>query len=223
MSSPWRPGTSGIATLALRSGDPRGFSLQQVVLGTIIAGFLSGVLMAQLALGEPLWQRGLAWAAFAVVFGVLVALVIGPVLEILTGHFVAIALWLGASALVISLVVTTSARLTGQFGIPLAMLVFLILGNPSAGASAPTEYLPWLYRTVGPYLPPNAAAQGLLAGTYFRHAAILRPVLVLAVWGLAAVVVVVLLDRTRGSRKALAHDAAGAASDRADREPQPVG
>src|SRR4051794_36307692 len=71
----------------LRSGDPRGVSLQQIVLGTIIAGFMAGVLMAQLALGEPLWQRGLAWGAFAVVFGVLVALVIGPILEILTGHF----------------------------------------------------------------------------------------------------------------------------------------
>jgi hypothetical protein len=153
---------------------------------------------------------------------VLVALVIGPILEILTGHFVVIALWLGASALVISLAVTASARLTGQFGIPLAMLVFLILGNPSAGASSPTEYLPWLYRTAGPYLPPNAAAQGLLGGTYFEHATILRPVLVLAAWGLAAAAAIVFLDRTRGSRKALAHDAAGAASDRADREPQPV-
>jgi hypothetical protein len=45
----------------LRSGDPRGLSLQQVVLGTIIAGFMAGVLMAQLALGEPLW-RSACWS-----------------------------------------------------------------------------------------------------------------------------------------------------------------
>ena len=82
--------------------------------------------------------------------------------------------------------------------------------------------LGWLYRTVGPYLPPNAVAQGLLASTYFEHATIVRPVLVLAAWGLAAAAVIVVLDRTQGSRKALAYAAAGAASGRADREAQPV-
>jgi hypothetical protein len=201
----------------LQPGDPRGVSLQQIVLGTIIGGFLMGVLTAQLALGEPLWQRVLAYTGFAAVFGALAAVVLDPLLGVLTGHFAVLWLWVSVTALAISVSVGAFGRLLGQIGIPLAMLLFLILGNPSAGASAPTEFLPGLFRTVGPYLPPNAAASALLGTTYF-DADLLRPVLVLAAWIVIPGTVLALVDRRRGSRRALAHDAAGAATDRADRE-----
>jgi hypothetical protein len=47
---------------------------------------------------------------------------------------------------------------------------------------------------------------------------VLRPVLVLAAWGVGAAAVLATLDRTRGSRRPLAYEAAGAADERADRE-----
>jgi hypothetical protein len=203
--------------VALQPGDPRGMSLQQIVLGTIIGGFLMGVLTAQLALGEPLWHRGLAYAGFAVAFGGLAAVVLDPLIGALTGHFAEIWIWVSVTALAIAVSVGAFARLLGQPGIPLAMLLFLVLGNPSAGASAPLEFLPGLFRTVGPYLPPNAAASGLVGTTYF-DADLLKPILVLAAWILIPATVLLILDRRRGSRRALAHDAAGAATDRADRE-----
>jgi hypothetical protein len=100
------------------------------------------VLTAQLALGTPLWQRGLAYVGFATAFGLAGAVVVDPVLEVLTGHFWLVWAWLGATALVIAVAVGALARVAGQAGLPIAMLAFLILGNPSAGANAPTDYLP---------------------------------------------------------------------------------
>jgi hypothetical protein len=201
----------------LQPGDPMGLSLAQIVLGTIMGGFLMGVLTAQLALGEPLWQRLLAYAGFAAAFGLLAALVLGPLLGALEGDFLQTWLWVAVPALSIAVAVGALARLLGQPGIAVAVVTFLIVGNPSAGASAPTEYLPAFFRAVGPWLPPNAAASALLGTTYF-DGAILRPSLVLAAWVAVPLALLLALDRTRGSRRALAYDAAGAATDRADRE-----
>jgi hypothetical protein len=211
------PGAKVVDAVPLQPGDPRGLSLQQIVLGTIMGAFLMGVLTAQLALGEPLWQRGLAYAGFSVVFGGLAAVVIDPILGVLTGHFAWVWLCTGVTALAIAVTVGALARLLGQLGLPVAALAFLILGNPSAAATSPTEYLPALLRVVGPYLPPNADAAALLGRTYF-DAAILRPLLVLAAWIVIPAAVLAGLDRTRGSRHALAHQAAATATDREDRD-----
>jgi hypothetical protein len=206
-----------VDAVPLQPGDPRGLSLQQIVLGTILGGFLMGVLTAQLALGEPLSRRALAYAGFGALFGLLGALVIDPLLGVLTGHFVAVWVCIGATALAIAVSVGAFARLLGQAGLPVAALAFLILGNPSAGASSPTEFLPALYRAVGPWLPPHAIASALLGSTYF-DADLLRPALVLAAWIAIPGAALLIVDRARGSRRALAYDAAGAAADRADRE-----
>jgi hypothetical protein len=206
--------TQDIAPLA--DGDPNGTALQYIVLGTILGGFLTGVLMAQLALGAPLWQRGFAYSFFAAAFGLLVAVVTGALQVLPDGSFLSAWVWSGATAMTIAVVVGALARLVGQLGIPLAMLAFLILGNPSSGASVPTGFQPWLFRTVGPFLPPNAFASGLSGTTYFA-ANVLRPVLVLGGWLLLAAGLLAVLDRSRGSRRALAYDAAGAADDREDR------
>jgi hypothetical protein len=205
----------------LQSGDPRGLSLQQIVLGTIIGGFMMGVLTAQLALGEPLWQRNLAYGGFGVLFGLLGAVVIDPLLGVLTGHFAALWICIGVTALAIALSVGALARLLGQVGVPVALVTFLIVGNPSAGASSPTEFLPDFYRAVGPWLPPNADTRMLLGSTYF-DAGVLGPALVLAAWVLIPAAVLLAVDRRRGSRRALAYDAAGAAADRAEREPAAI-
>ena len=206
----------GVDVVSLAEGDPNGNALAQLVLGTILGGFFTGVLMAQLALGSPLWQRGIAYAAFALAFGVLGATVASGFGILPPGSFFATWAWMAATALTISVGVGAFARVAGQAGLPLAMLFFLILGNPSSGATVPADYQPWLFRTVGPYLPPNAFASGLSGTTYF-DADVLRPVLVLAAWLLITGFVLVFLDRTRGSRRALAHDAAGAADEREDR------
>jgi hypothetical protein len=201
-----------VDVVPLQRGDPNGMSLQQIVLGTIMGGFLMGVLTAQLVLGDELYKRGLAFLGFAVAFGLLAAVVIDPLLGVLTGHFALVWLWVGVTAFTIAVSVGALARSAGQLGLPIALIAFLILGNPSAGATAPADFLPWLFRTVGPYLPPNAMASGLIGTTYF-DADVLRPVLVLLAWAATAVIALVAFDRVRGRRQPLAYDVAAAADD----------
>jgi hypothetical protein len=196
----------------LQPGDPVGLSLQQVVLGTIMGGFLAGVLSAQLALSEPLRVRVPVRMAFGVAFGGLAAVLVGPVLGVLTGAFLWTWLWLAVAAWVISAIVAALADVAGQLGLLIAFLLLLVLGNPSAGGNGPTEFLPWLHRTVGPYLPPNAAASGLLGTAYF-DADVTRPALVLAAWGGLALLTMIVWERRRGRRPPLAYAAAGAAAD----------
>jgi hypothetical protein len=168
------------------------------------------MISAQLALGEPGLLRIAATAGYGIAFGLLAAAVLDPLLGILSGRFGWIWLWVGALAFTISTVVRGFARLAGLPGIGLAILTVFILGNPSAGTSVPTSFLPGLYRAVGPYLPPGAAATGLLGTTYF-DAPLTRPALVLGAWALAAVAALVVSDRVRGRRRPLAFDAAAAA------------
>jgi hypothetical protein len=201
--------------VALQAGDPSGLSLQQVVLGTILGGFMMGVLSAQLALNEPLRVRVPARMSFGVVFGALAALILGPMTGVLTGHFLWSWLWLAVAAWVISSTVAALADVLGQLGVLVAYLLLLVIGNPSAAANLPAEFLPGFYRVAGPYLPPNAAANGLLGTTYF-DANVLRPALVIGGWGTAALLTIVAWERRRGLRQPLAYAAADAAADRSD-------
>jgi hypothetical protein len=200
-----------VDAVPLQSGDPKGLSLPQIVLGTIIGGFMMGVLTAQLVLGEALWRRIAAYVGFGLAFGLLGALVLDTLLGVLTGHFLVLWACIGVTALAIATSVGALARLLGQAALPIASLVFLIIGNPSAGASAPTGFLPGFYRAVGPWLPPNADANALLGSTYF-DAALVRPLLVLAAWIVVPAGLLIALDRRLGTRPALAHDASRAAT-----------
>jgi hypothetical protein len=196
----------------LQGGDPVGLSLQQVVLGTIIGGFMMGVLSAQLALNEPLRVRVPIRMGFGLVFGGLAALILDPVTGVLTGHFLWVWLWLAVAAWAISTTVAALADLLGQLGILVAVMLMLVIGNPSAAANLPVQFLPGFYRVLGPYLPPNAAAGGLLGTTYF-DASVVRPAVVLGVWGLGALIVLYVSERVRGRRQPLAYAAAAAAAD----------
>jgi hypothetical protein len=208
VSSPPKPQD----VVPLQKGDPAGLTLQQVVLGTILGGFMMGVLSAQLALNEPLRVRVPVRMAFGVAFGGLAALLVGPVIGAFTGHFLWTWLWLGVAAWVISSVVAALADLAANLGILIAYLIMLVIGNPSAAANLPVQFLPGFYRVLGPYLPPNAAANGLL-GTTFFDANVLRAALVLGGWGLLALATLYGVERLEGRRTPLAYTAAKAAAD----------
>jgi hypothetical protein len=166
-------------------GDPRGVSLQQIVLGTIVAGFLMGVLSVQLAVGERSGRRLLATAAFAILFGLLAAVIVDPLLGVVVDHFGWVWLWLAAGAFTIAAVACACTTALGPPGIGLAAVLVLIVGNPSAGAAVPPKFLPALFRAAGPLLPPGATTEGMLRTAFF-DAPLAGPVLVLAGWSLVA-------------------------------------
>jgi hypothetical protein len=178
-----------------QSGDRNGASLGPLVLGTLLGGFLTGALLASLAVS--LRTRLITLGVFAVVFGGLAAVVVGPWVGALTGHFVLVWTWVSATALTVALVVSVAARIIGWVGIAVAALLFLILGDAAAGTAFPLEYSPALFRVAGPWLPPHALASGLWGTSYF-DASVWRDAFVLAVWAGAAGGALVALERVRG-------------------------
>jgi hypothetical protein len=135
-------------------------------------------------------------AVYALVTGFLGALVVGPLLHALPGHTVPLAL-LGAllvfSAGAFSMALQVVA---GVIGIGITILVFVVLGNPSAGGAYSWQLLPRFWRVIGPWIPSGAGTAASRGIAYFGGVAIAMNLVVIAAYGLIGIVViyVVLVD-----------------------------
>jgi hypothetical protein len=101
----------------------------------------------------------------------------------------------------------------GTAGTGVAILVFVILGNPSSGGPTAHELLPGFWRAVGPLIPTGAGVTGIRNIAYFPAASLGGPLLVLLVWAaLGAAVALAFGDRpARGDPEVEAAMAAAAA------------
>jgi len=135
-------------------------------------------------------------AVYALVTGLLGALIVGPLLHALPGNTWSLAL-LGAllvfSAGAFSMALQVVA---GTIGIGITILVFVVLGNPSAGGAYAWQLLPRFWRVIGPWIPSGAGTAAARGIAYFGGTAIATDLLVIAVYGLlgVATVYVVLID-----------------------------
>lgn len=82
----------------------------------------------------------------------------------------------------------------------LAFIVFVIVGNPSAGGAYGWPLLPTFWAAVGPWLPPGAATDAIRGAVYFGNAGITRDLLVLGGYALAGLVVSYLVLMLAGRR-----------------------
>jgi hypothetical protein len=108
-----------------------------------------------------------ATVPYALVSGLGGALIVGQWLGALTGHFWA--LWGLGTLLVLSSATLTMALqvLFGTLGIGLTVLLFVVLGNPSAGGAYQTQLLPSLWRSVGGAIPNGAGTDAVRRIVYF--------------------------------------------------------
>jgi hypothetical protein len=155
-----------------RVADARGLSAFYLAVGWVVGGYLvasiigvsNGSVPASRARGAV---RLGALAAYAIVSGIGGAIIVGPALGVFPGHFWALA---GFGALVVFAVGAFTAALqvwTGLVGIGLAILLFVVLGNPSAGGAYPAPLLPPFWAGIGPWLPPGAATDAVRGIVYF--------------------------------------------------------
>ena len=80
-------------------------------------------------------------------------------------------------------IVTTALQAAfGILGTGVAILLFVVLGNPSSGGPFPPELLPEPWQTIGPYLPTGAATSAIRDIAYFPDAPLAKPFLVLGAW-----------------------------------------
>ena len=155
--------------------DPRG------------AGFASGflpLLLTSAVLSDWNINRLVGVLLFAVLAG-LVGTALLHWLGVLTGGYLAEAGALGLLALAVSATVSGLGAALGPAGIGLGALLGFLLGNPISGLTSAPELLPQPWGVVGQFLPPGAGATLLRSVAFFSGARGTVPLLVLACWGVA--------------------------------------
>lgn len=179
--------------IPVQKSDPRGLAGFYLTVGWVVGGYLVAALIGLLRGPRPP-NRPLALArvgallAFAIGGGALTSVLVGPVFGWINGHPFGLAV---AGALTIFAVAIFTAglqALLGLVGIGVAILAFVVLGNPSSGGPYATEMLPVLWRTVGPWLPPGAGTTLVRTVVYFHHHATRQAILVLVGYVVAGLV-----------------------------------
>ncbi len=175
-------------------GDARGLSAFYLVVGWVVGGYLVAAILGIAGGARPanrhraLLRLG-TLAVYAVVSGLGGAVIAETILSALSGHF--LALWWFGALLVFAVGALTMAFqvLLGILGIGLAIVFFVVLGNPSAGGAYPAVLLPPFWSAIGPWLPPGAGTDAVRSIVYFPAASLAQPVWILIAYGVIGVAV----------------------------------
>ncbi|MBF4162753.1 ABC-2 transporter permease [Nocardioides acrostichi] len=155
----------------LQSGDARGLTGFYLVLGLLVGGYLMSAALGVMT-GTPRGVREVAsrlalLVPHALLGGLGGALVVDTWLGALTGHFWALA-GIGALLVLAASCVTLALQvLLGTIGIGVTILLFVVLGNPSAGGAYQTPLLPAFWRGIGPWIPNGAGTEAIRRIVYF--------------------------------------------------------
>lgn len=173
-----------------QTGDARGLSGFYLVIGWIVGGYLVAALLGVAKGSRPATTRRaiiriLAIIPYAILSGLGGAVIIGPVLGALTGHL--LALWGLGTLLVLAAATVTMAFqvLFGVLGIGVTVLLFVVLGNPSAGGAYQPPLLPPFWRALSPALPNGAGTDAVRRIVYFGSHGIASQLLVICCYAVA--------------------------------------
>jgi len=181
----------------LQRGDSHGLTGFCLVVGWAVGGYLAAALLGMASGARPATtpraiNRLIAFVPYAIISGLAGAIVVGPVLGALTGHLIAL-WWLGA-LLVFAVGAVTLAfqTLLGVIGIGITILVFVILGNPSAGGAYQPALLPPFWRAISSALPNGAATDTVRRIVYVGGYDITGHLIVLASYAVAGVIIIII-------------------------------
>ncbi len=191
----------------LQPGDGRGLTGFYLVIGWIVGGYLMAALLGVSAGARPATPRRAyfrlgAIVPYAIVSGFGGAFIVDQVLGAITGHFMAL-WWLGALLVTAAATVTMAFQvLFGVLGIGITVLVFVILGNPSAGGAYQTSLLPPFWRFLSNGLPNGAGTDAVRRIVYLGSTGIGGHVVVIAVYAVVGALVAIIGSHLRHRRSA---------------------
>lgn len=192
--------------------DSGGLSSFYLAVGWTVAGYLIASILGVSAGTRPATPtravvRLVALVLSAAAAGAVGAWLVQHVLGALPGAFWPLAvtgalLVFGAGAVTMALQIAF-----GVVGIGIAVLLFVILGNPAAGGAYARALIPPFWRAIGAFLPPGAGTDAARSIAYFGGANTAQPLFVLgcyAVVGLIATVGLAMVVRPKSSRASAA-------------------
>jgi hypothetical protein len=185
-------------------GDPEGLSPFYLVIGWVVGGYLLlaffGFTQREFRGWNGLTQRLALLIGYAIASGLIGALFVGPVLHVFEGHFWAIAALGAALSFAVLSIVQAAELIAGPiYGTGLAIVAFVILGNPSAGGPFPRSFSPGFWSSIGAWLPPGMGVDGIRGVVYDYPGlspALARIAGYIAV-GVALCIVMTVVDRRR--------------------------
>jgi hypothetical protein len=183
----------------LPRSDGRGLVGFYTAIGWVVSGYLGATLLG-LAFGPSTARRDVAWRIVAIGVLGLVMGIGGALLSAgIAGYDHGVFGMMVIGFLTVLAVGTTTLALQGLLGMlgtGVAILIFVVLGNPSAGGAYAGELLPGIWRILGQLIPTGAATTGIRNVVYFPDASIAGPLAVLLIWfGVAAAVAIGLFGR----------------------------
>jgi hypothetical protein len=197
-------------TVPAQPGDARSLSGFYLVIGWLVGGYLVAALLGIATRARPAGTRRaiirlIVLVPYAILSGLGGAIVVGPMLGALTGHFLAIAA-LGALIVYCAAVVTMAFQVfLGTIGVGLTLILFVVLGNPRAGGAYPAPLLPGFWRAISPALPNGAGVQALRRIVYFGSYNITDNLLIISLYIVTAAAIALtgttLLARRAGTGK----------------------
>jgi hypothetical protein len=173
--------------IAADTKDARGLSAFYLAVGWVVGGYLASAILGISGGAKPgnrsrASARLIGLATYAVLSGLGGALIAETMFDAFGGSFWTLA---GLGALTVFAVGAFSMALQvwlGLIGIGVAILLFVVLGNPSAGGAYPAALLPPFWATIGPWLPPGAATSAIRGIIYFGSAGLAPAAGVLAAY-----------------------------------------
>jgi hypothetical protein len=180
----------------LPASDSRGLVGFYLAVGWVVGGYLGASLFG-LTFGPTRTRRAVlprlaglaALGLLAGFFGALVATEIaGYDRGLLTLTLIVLLTTTG-----VGVATTAFQALLAVAGTSVAILLFVILGNPSSGGPFAPELLPGFWSAMGPLLPPGAATTAIQHAAYFPAAPSAGPPLVLSAWLVGGALIAFLL------------------------------
>jgi hypothetical protein len=149
-------------------GGKNATAINMTVIAALIPG-LAGSMVGFMAVKKAYRRFALLFGA-GVTSGLLAALILGPVFNVLEGAYWADALALGMATMAIGGIITGLGALFGGAGLGVGALIILLFANPWSGNMAPKEFLPSPWGTWGSWLPNGTLIDLLRVLSYFPDA-----------------------------------------------------
>ena len=170
------------------AGSRRSTSSSPGVVGGYLAATLVGRVRGAASTSRRLSiERIGAFVGYAIPSGIGVALLARAAYGVGGGHLVELST-VGAFVVLAAAAAASGLQaLLGLVGMAIVLVVFVALGNPSAGGAVSYHLLPAFFRGIGPFIVNGAGVDLTRNVLDFGAHDLTRPIVVLAVWTLAGI------------------------------------